>query len=389
MKMANTQTTWDGALGQRFLAPDGRTLELFPLEQTGEALASWKQLDAAHPSPHITASWPWVRAWLDAFGDTVSPQIVLWRDGEEVIGCCLVVKSKNRSIGRIPLTTYHLGTTGEIEPGGVWAEYVRPWVRREHEAAAFLEQVLAAVIHRPCHRIDVDGVDKDLFDAIGFKSDEIERRESPLFDFHKLPNHKAADFDYAAAILEQLGKSSRKNVKRRLKKYDQLQTTWTDSADEEILEELIALHQQRWVAAGDAGAFARPEFKQFIRDFIRLAAGQDRYMLTRVSDAHGTVGCQLLLRQEGRVFDFLSGFSQNDNRPSPGLVCHFTNMVEAASRGLDGYEFLVGDARVKRDLSNTSRTICWAKRMKITRRTRVLAAARRLLKAVKRKGATA
>lgn len=358
----------------------GRTFELLPAEQIGEGLATWKQVDSENPTPHCSASWPWVRAWIDAFGDTVDARIALWRDGETVIGCGLVVVSTNRSVGRIPLKTIHLGTTGEIEPGGAWAEYVTPWLRREHETAAFIDLLLDAADQEDWHRLDLDGIAGPLFDSIGCYFHEVERRESPWFDLQQITKRN----DPQPLVLDQLGKSTKKNIKRRLNKYTDLTTTWVDYADESVLDELIRLHQARWNAIGLPGAFAGHRYASFVRSFVRLASNQDRFALTRVADAEGTVGCQLLIREEGRVLDLLSGFVDGEARPSPGLVCHFTNIVEAAKRGLDGYEFLVGDARVKRDLSNATRSICWAKQMRPTRRMKAVQAARQAVRFVKR-----
>lgn len=357
-----------------------RVLELLTPEQTGDALATWKQLDTEHPTPHITASWPWVRAWIDAYGDVVTPRVVLWREGEAIVGCGLVVESTNRLMGRVPIRTVHLGTSGEIEPGGAWAEYVRPWVYRDHESAAFEEQLIAAASNVPSHRFDIDGIDRRLFEAVGFRADELESHTSFAYEFSKISRGS----DIREQILAGLGKSTRKNVKRRLNKYPSLQVQWTDSANDQILDELIELHQARWTETNEAGSFAEHRFETFIRTFVRLAAGQDRYALSRVFDDEGTVGCQLLLREENRVQDYVAGFASTETRQSPGLICHFANIVEAARRNLHEYEFLIGDARVKRDLSNSSRDVIWAKQVRPTRRTRVLSAARRAYRFAKK-----
>ena len=356
-----------------------RRLRLLPAADVSKGLQIWRELDEQWPTPHVTASWQWVHAWMGAFGDSVEPRVALWEQGDDVIGCGLVVRSLHRSVGRLPLRTIHLGTTGEIEPGGVWAEYVVPWTRRQHQTAAFLESLIAVAMRLDGHRLDIDGVGADLFDTVGLPPHRIERRDSPLFDFSELK----IDGGFDTAVLGSLGKSTKKNVKRRLNKYSNLSTEWTDEYDEELLDELIVLHQFRWREAGEPGAFASSAFADFVRNFLQLASGQNRYALVRVKDDAGTVGCQLLLREEGRVLDFLSGFADSKERPSPGLVCHFTNIVEAMRTGCDAYEFLVGDARVKRDLSNAVRTICWAQVERPTRRMKAINAARRAVRLMK------
>lgn len=357
-----------------------RQLELLPSGRVVEGLAIWQEVDKANPTTHVTASWPWVSAWLDAFGDGVMPTVALWRENDAVVGCGLIVESDQRRMGRIPLRTVHLGTTGELEPGGAWAEYVRPWVLRNYETAAFEEQLFAAACMLQADRIDLDGIDANLFDSLGVPIDELDRRQSFVFDFSKI----SRSADLQSDVLAGLGKSTRKNVKRRVKQYEGLQVEWTSLADIDILDELIGLHQRRWQDQGKPGSFAEPRFENFVRSFVERAAGLDRYILARVSDARGTVGCQLFLREEDRVQDYVSGFASTDERNSPGLICHFANIVEARRRGLAAYEFLVGDARLKRDLSNSSRDVCWAKCHRPTRRTQMLNAARRAFRVVKK-----
>lgn len=359
---------------------DQRRLRVLDESALGDGLQTWRQLDADAPTPHVTASWPWVRAWVDAFGATVKPSVALWEREDSIDGCGLIVRSSHRSVGRVPIQSVHLGTTGEIEPGGVWAEYVTPWVRREHDAAAMMESLIAAASEMGGHRLDIDGVSGELFDSLDVRPHRVERRSSPWMDLLEV----SAGDDVTTALLGTLGKSTKKNLKRRLKQYGELTTTWTNEFDEALLDELIMLHQFRWREAGEPGAFASPAFAAFVRSFLQLASGQDRYALVRVADAAGTVGCQLLLREENRVLDFLSGFADPRERPSPGLVCHFTNIAEALRRGLDGYEFLVGDARVKRDLSNATRTLCWAQIERPTRRMKAINAARTAARMVKR-----
>ena len=49
-----------------------------------------------------------------------------------------------------------------------------------------------------------------------------------------------------------------------------------------------------------------------------------------------------------------------DNRLSPGFVTGYLVMEEAQRRGLTELNWLAGDSRYKRDLSNGQRSLIWA-----------------------------
>ena len=344
------------------------------------AFEQWRPADAACPSPSTTASYAWNRAWATHYGPTVDLRMAVRRDGDRPTGFLLMPRSRNRSAGPIPLRTQHVGTAGEPHDDGVFVEYARPWTAEGVCEAAFTSDAIAAATADTPDRLDLDGVTPQLLDGLSIEPTDMEIRRSPWHD----TSHGDPD-----AVLSALGKSSRKNLKRRLKSYPGLRAEWAADVETGLafLAELMPMHQARWQASGEAGAFASPRFAGFARDLVRLSDGDDRVTVSRVSDDEGTVGCVLLLRQDGRVCDFTAGFASPDDRPSPGLVAHFANIQEAARRGLAGYEFLVGDARVKQDLSTGSFDLVWARRPLGTARMTAATAARAIVRVVRGQGA--
>ncbi len=51
-----------------------------------------------------------------------------------------------------------------------------------------------------------------------------------------------------------------------------------------------------------------------------------------------------------------------DNSLSPGFVTGFLVMEEAKRRGMTELNWLAGDSRYKRDLSNSTRSLIWAEK---------------------------
>ncbi|MGC4049844.1 MAG: GNAT family N-acetyltransferase [Paludibaculum sp.] len=162
--------------------------------------------------------------------------------------------------------------------------------------------------------------------------------------------------------IELLGRSTRQNLRRLLRKYETIETTWAETLDEadEIFSELVQLHQARWIASGQPGAFASERFEAFQRQLLVQGFVDQMVVLFRARHNGETVGCLMLLVDRGRLLDYLSGFASFEQKPSPGLVSHYLCLSQAAGRGYRAYDFLVGDKRHKDNLSTDVQQLAWA-----------------------------
>ena len=181
----------------------------------------------------------------------------------------------------------------------------------------------------------------------------VRREPCPTSDLAAI---RAAGGDFIAS----LGKSTRASVRRGIRGFGNVRTEWAELPPrlESILDELIELHQRRWLEAGKPGAFAGDRFSAFHRALIPRLLAEDAAYLFRVTSDLGTVGCLYGFIENGRVLFYQSGFGQfADSKLSPGLVTHALCMQDCLDRGLNEYDFLMGDMRYKRELSNTEREL--------------------------------
>ena len=100
-------------------------------------------------------------------------------------------------------------------------------------------------------------------------------------------------------------------------------------------------------------------FREFQEELITRLFLEDRCVLFRVRHEGTTVGCLMLLVDQNRLLDYLSGFVSFELKPSPGLVTHQQCMQAALDRGYDAYDFLVGDKRHKANLGTDSTELVW------------------------------
>jgi CelD/BcsL family acetyltransferase involved in cellulose biosynthesis len=345
-------------------------IELQPsLEEQSEAARKWQELEQSIRNTGLTNSWPWIKVWLDNYGDTVQPTFAFAKLDNQLIGAALITKATHRIRG-IPIPSIHLGTAGEPEKESTRVEYNRLLVAPENldAFAAVLVRTLQQQFRWSALRLDgfVPEHAVALLRAcanvgLHFKVDE---RKSPAFDFQK-----AANEGYQDAI-SALGNNTRYNIRRSLRLFDsnfgQRRIEWAETSEQakDLLRELIQLHQKRWNCAGIRGAFQSDRVRRYHEDLIDALSlwPQGSLIVFRVEQGETTIGCLFNFVDEGgHVMTYKSGLPLfEDNRLKPGLVAHAICIEECKRRGLLKYDFLAGEALYKEQLSNTQSDLTWA-----------------------------
>ena len=329
---------------------------VWPSSRGEDALAMWRRLDARLGKRDCASGATWTDCWLRAYGDLVPHEFHFAESNGQLRGICLVTRGVGQKSGPFPIRTRHLGTAGEPMPGGVCVEYNRPLIEPGYEAAFLTELVSRMTEGRDWDQVRFDGV--SIEDAQQIQSllpgIEIRERSSWYFDL-------AAARSQGEEILSRLGRSTRSNIRRRLKKYGELECTWAENIEqaEEIFRELVELHQARWQSVGEPGAFASERFHGFQSEAALRLFLEGQGVLFRVRHQGETVGCLFLLIDRNRMLDYLSGFASFEEKPSPGLITHYLCMEHALKRGFDAYDFLVGEKRHKENLSTEVTQLCW------------------------------
>jgi CelD/BcsL family acetyltransferase involved in cellulose biosynthesis len=128
-----------------------------------------------------------------------------------------------------------------------------------------------------------------------------------------------------------------------------------------FLDELARLHQATWQARGRAGAFAEPHFARFHHALIDRAMPRGEIELWRISAGPATIGYLYNFQHRGRILAYQSGFDYAlaDRRAKPGLTCHHLVIEKSLTAERICYDFLAGDDRYKRSLSDTATTLHW------------------------------
>ena len=356
----------------------GLRLLAYEAHQQAVVLDLWRQLERHLTEVPLACSADWTQTWLEQYGDVVRPWFVVGLVGQEVQGICLLSESRRQHCGPFPVRSLHIGTAGEPYGSSVCVEYNDVLVQPDYRVA-FLTALQQWIASEQWDQCQWDGFSEtalaswpewrqsrfsSLADSVLQPVTEF-RPETRLTVRDRLRESRYFDLEQLRAaggeILASLGKSTRSNLKRRLNQIGPIELEWAETLPqaEEIFAELVQLHQARWNAVGQPGAFASSRFFSFQQRLIQRLFPEKRVVLVRVKTPTATVGCLYLLVDRNRLLDYVSGFISFEDFPSPGLISHYLCMEAALERGYSAYDFLVGDKRHKENLGKSSQQLQW------------------------------
>ncbi|WP_158258222.1 GNAT family N-acetyltransferase [Rhodopila globiformis] len=274
-------------------------------------------------------------------------------------GRCVALALFNRVRDRFGPPRLHLWESGRaaldcpyIEQNGVLAEAGRA----DELTAACLRAVAAD------HVLVLPGVGAATLAAARCVARLVEVsswHDSPFVDLARL---RAAGGDYLAArsanTRQQIRRSDRFHTQDGAIVVERAETVHAALA---MLDEMADLHQATWSARGQPGCFAAPFFRRFHTALITTALPRGEVALLRVRGGVGTVGILYGFAFRGRMYAYQSGFAyrRGEARARPGLTSHHAAIRYALAAGFDRYDFLAGDDRYKRSLSDQAHPQYW------------------------------
>ncbi len=325
--------------------------------------AAWVSLYRGTPGASPFLSPLWIGTWLDTFGAMLRPALLLVGDGDVPFGACLLTRRVRRET-LVPHVRLHINADGEPGADSVVTEhndFLALPGREEDVAVAVARHVVASRADEVVGAGFTEAGVARLCAAFPGWPRDVTWRDSPYVDLDRL---RAAGLDHLAS----LSRNARAQLRRSLERYRrrgplrvQVATTATEGLS--LLQELIALHEERWRQRGHRGAFATPMRRAFHEAFVREGVPAGAAQLLRVSAGEVTIGVIYSLVADRRVHFYQSGFRyEGDEAARPGIVSHHLAIMHNLAGGMAEYDFLVsgpGEGRYKRSLSDASRRLGW------------------------------
>lgn len=160
--------------------------------------------------------------------------------------------------------------------------------------------------------------------------------------------------------LQSLSKNTRSAIKRSNKLIEntlgEISVIPIDVASHPtILNEVGAIHIQRWGDSEFGSGFANPKFVAFHDKILKQGTGQENQaelLMVRAGDT--CLGYLYVLKHGQYALFYLSAikFSSNDNKIKPGMSMHLAAIEYYKKKGFERYDFLAGPARYKEQMSN-------------------------------------
>jgi len=343
--------------------------------------ADWDSLCQASPTASTSLDFVWLRTWWEVYGPVYGRGglriVSLWRESRLVGALPLYLDAgRGASFG---VRCLRFISTGEAEYEETCPDYLN-LLHLPDEEMACAQAAWAAM----------DAMQWDALELLDLPDDTPLLRARTAFShdarLHVLSRGGcpiAFIGDGFEAYLAQLSSKSRARARQEVRKVERSGALFelADAADaEQYFDDLIRIHQERWVAEGRPGCFAAPRFTEFHRRLVREWVAGGRAILARLSHQANTF-VVLYGFVTGTKFDLYQLGVTSDERAiihSPGMAANLLLMARLAERGMDRYDFLRGTSAFKKSLTTEQRDlVCLACRRPTTRA--VFGEARRLL----------
>ena len=321
----------------------------------------WRELQA-QAEPSFFTGWTWIGCWLEHLDPAHRPALVRVHLGQELVGLAVLVPQRARRLRWWPSHVLHLHATGQRQWDDITVEHNGWLVRRGLEA-----QVQAAVASQLWAL--APSVDQVCLPGVAAGHERWRDAPPPVACVREM-SEPAYRVDLSSvrasgrAFLDTVGAPTRAAVRRSLRLYQGLGEVRISPAGDlpqalQFLERLKDFHQRTWTARGQPGAFANPRFERFHRRLIAAAWPVGQVQLLRVTAGSAEVGYLYNFVEAGQMLAYQSGFhfGLTERNHHPGLVTHALAVQQALDAGLDGYDFLAGQARYKQQLSHQTYTM--------------------------------
>lgn len=305
-------------------------------------------------------SWGWIGPWLEAAPARRQPLVLRVAHGQCTAGLALLGRGRRSRRPLAPVRTLLVSETGDADYDALTVEHNGFLVERGREREIIvraLRFLLAAAV--PWDELVLGGaedrVSRMYTEAAAAAGLSPRVCEAHPYFFVDLARLRGGERDYLATVP---GPNTRHQVRRALRAYASrgtvaLRVAATVTEALEYLARLRELHQRRWRARGQPGAFAHPRAWEFHERLVRAGLTRGEVQLVCVRAGRAPLGYLYNFVFDGVVYNYQGGFAyEDDARLKPGLVAHALTIGHNAALGHRRYDFLMGEQRYKRSLAD-------------------------------------
>ncbi len=298
-------------------------------------------------------SWHWLGTWLE----TYNPQVKIIRIyfADKLVAMAFLVEHTEIRHKVFPYKTLRLNHTGLTRQDQIWSEYNGFLALDEHHDRA---------IARCISVLEKKGQWDEFITGVITEERSTFYRSLPRFLHHIRWDTKgyAVDFSQIKSdkYLATLSRNTRYQINKTRKQLSAIgEITLEFAKDREqalnFLAELGPIHIERWKDCSDYSGFINPDFVLFHKNLISNNWQNKSIQIVRVSVGSKIIAYFYNFIYRQKVYFYLSAIEYKDlpQNAQPGLLSHSLCIQYYIDKGYSVYDFLGGDARYKKSLSNT------------------------------------
>ena len=326
---------------------------------------AWSALADRMPGATFFVSGAWMQTWLESFGASLEPKLLVFRAGSAVVATCMLVR-RTMKRGPFSIRRVYLNAHGEDDRDSACTEFdtlvCEPG--REAAVARALRTYLEAMrTEEPWDELVVSAaIEGPMLTAMRDAFHELHATSYDRPSFYvDLDEVRASGKDYTQSLASRLRTTFRQSVKRYGEHGDvRMEIAQTSAEAHAMLTELAILHQKGWADRGAPGSFASDVFFTFHRRLIDRCFDAGQIQLLRVVAGDTPIGALYNFIDRGKVYFYQCGFNYALNpKLSPGLLVQVYAIRHAAAAGLAEYDLMAGDVDYKRKLAAKHRDLHW------------------------------
>jgi CelD/BcsL family acetyltransferase involved in cellulose biosynthesis len=338
------------------------------IERLTELRADWEGLLERSASNTPTLSPAWTLAWWREFGPRGGRALraALFFEGTRLVGLAPLLERPFRYPPGIPFRRLELIASGEDQVDEICSEYIGVIVERgaEEGVAHALAQALDGSALGGWDELSLPAMSGDdllpLLLAKELRRCGLDARVEVTDVAPHIPLPATWD-----AYLAALPSSRRYLVRRSIRDLE----TWAEGtlrferaetrADLERGKQiLMALHAERWSAAGSAGVMEAPSFRAFHEEIMPALLERGALDLRWLTVRGEPIAAIYNIVWQDKIHFYQSGRKLDLPKTiRAGIVIHAHAIRGAIEAGLREYDFLGGAARYKMDLAPAARSI--------------------------------
>ena len=337
-------------------------MEFLPSSKWPKVAPMWRELAQRSPQCSFFLSEAWVATWIEVFAPVLDVSIVSFTARERPVGACLLVKTRSGR-GMVRSRRISVNAAGEPAAETTYVEYNNLLCSRGWESAV-ASRLAAFLIDKYWDEVALDGFTPgEPYETLklAFGGLELEEIWHPCYyiDLAEL-RRNAETFEMS------LGSTTRKHLRQTLRSYSKvgplrLEAAGDTAAALAMFDELAELNKRRWKDRSNCVVFAAPRFVAFHHALIARCFPQRTIELLRLSAGRRTIGIVYNFVHGGSVYFYQSGLDYSiDERLSPGIATLSYAVQRSIDRGMNGFDFLSGEAPYKRRMATSQRQLVWA-----------------------------